>query len=229
MATVAGLLATMGVLGLIGGLVLLIWRPRWAPRQPVVAVIGGSLAVMLLAGAIDPTRAPPGPQPGGPAAAQAIPATAVGSPSRQSLDEAFTAAQAALFAAARPCDAALAKAAHTHGQYASYNVSMLAKQACFQAGLDIGQVVFSDPLPKSAQDDLNAAVQCFSLAYTAKSTAMEEAAGMLDSGDERPSNVAAFRSDLADAGQQHRACMEQYALAAMKNGFAKEIGAVDKD
>jgi hypothetical protein len=90
-------------------------------------------------------------------------------------------------------------------------------------------VTFAGPLPQAAQDDLNKAVQCLGLAYVAKSTAMEEAASLMDSDQQRPSKIAEFRANLADAGAQHQACLEQYAAAAAAHGFAKQLGWVKQD
>jgi hypothetical protein len=222
-------LATCGAL--VTGVVALVRPIRWVSTRPrAFGLVAAGLVTFGVVGAIAPPPsaadlgvAKPAP------AVSAAPAPATPSPpSRDVIDASFSATQSALLAAAKPCDAAMTKAAHTRGQYASYNVSVETKQICRQASIDIGHVRFADPAPSAAQDDLNKAVDCFALAYGLKSVAMEKAAALMD-GDQRPSKVAEFRDTLSYAGEQHRACMEQYAAAAAAHGFAKQIGWTDRD
>jgi len=196
---------------------------------PLIDLAGGDSRP---SGALIPVQHGPSAQPGAaPAAAPASPPTqrpAAPAADRAAIAASFAATQSALFAAAKLCDQVLGEAARTHGQYASYNISVRAKAVCAKAGFDIRRVVFGDPLPEGAQSDLNAAVQCLSLAYMSKSIAMEVAIRIED-GDQRPSQVAEFRSDLTLAGQRHQECLEQYAIAAAKHGFAHQTGLTDRD
>jgi len=171
-----------------------------------------------------PSAAPASPPASQPTQRPAAPPAA----DRAAIDASFTATQSALFAAAKPCDDVLNDAARTHGQYASYNVSVRAKAVCAKAGFDLKRITFAEPVPADARADLDAAVQCLSLAYMAKSIAMDVAIRIED-GDQRPSQVAEFRSDLTLAGQRHHECLEQYAIAAAKHGFAHQTGLTDRD
>ncbi len=235
MQFLVALMVLAGFVGFLVGVIALIQPTRWvSSRGRAAGLVTAALVVIALAAAAEP---PPAAETSHPAAATppASAAPAVGAqrvasrgPSQAAIDAGFTTTQTALFAAAKPCDAAMAKAAKTHGQYASYNVSVAAEQVCRQAAIDIGNAHFGDPVPATAQDDLNKAVDCFAMAYGLRAGAMEQAAALMD-GDQRPSKVAAFRDTLRYAGEQHQACLEQYATAAAAHGFAKQIGWTDKD
>lgn len=225
------LLALAAFVALVMGVIALVQPNRWVASRPrAFGLVAGALVMFCVVDAVAP---PPSAadvrllEPSHAVNAAAASATPP-APSRGLIDASFTAAQSALLEAAKPCDAATKKAAATHGQYASYNVSVAAEQVCRKAAIDIGNVRFADPVPSAAQDDLNKAVDCFATAYGLRAGAMEQAAALMD-GDQRPSKVAAFRDTLSYAGEQHRACLQQYAIAAGAHGFAKQFGWADND
>ena len=133
----------------------------------------------------------------------------------------FLATQATLLATFAPCDEMMDRAAKARGQYASYNAAVAAKDTCWQTMQALNSVRFADPLPQDLKDPLNAAIDCFGVAYAGRYNLMNQGATIMN-GDMRPSAVAEFRSDLAAAVEKSQECRMQYLTAAASHGFADE-------
>lgn len=121
-----------------------------------------------------------------------------------------------------PCDAAVATAARTHGQYASYVVSRQAAARCRQAMSDLLDLHFPPEIAADHGDALNAGVRCMGMAYGERASAMEAAAVIMD-GDARPSKVSSVRGELSEAAARVNECAQQYARAAHVAGYDKEV------
>lgn len=146
----------------------------------------GVIAASVLAGMVAAPFAPhPPPSKAAPASASGQPANASAAavepkpkpetPITGDVKASFLKTQTHLFETVKPCDQALAKARKVHGQYASYNISTIAHQACLQAAIDLNDLHFEDPLPADARDDLDKALNCFGLAYSGEAGAMDDA------------------------------------------------------
>ena len=205
-------------------------------RKHAVGVIVASVLAGMVAAPLSPHPPPPQAAPasasGQPANASAAAAEAKPKPEKPTdadIAASFLKTQKAMFDAIKPCDQAMTKATRTHGRYASYNVSVAAGNVCSHTAQTLYDLQFADPVPKVALEDLNKAVQCFSLAYRERASAMEEAVKLFDNDDMRPSKIAEFRGDLSDAYAQSKDCEHQFALGAAAGGLSDQVGKGFKD
>jgi hypothetical protein len=215
LALVVGVAAIFALTGLIWPNKIL--KTRWRSG----ALLAASLAAMAAIGQAMPPDTSAAPASASPAAPAARPPAI---PSREAIRASFLAMQKAMLDAVKPCDAALTKASRTKAVYASYVASRNAQAACRQAGLDVHDNHFADPIPKAAAQDLNAAVDCLGLSYIARSTAMADAAKLMDAAYQRPSDIANFREALRQAIADSRACERQFVRAADQHGFSDLVG-----
>lgn len=123
-----------------------------------------------------------------------------------------------------PCDEGLLKVAKVNGRYAAYNAAVRAQRACRQASMALHDLKFGAPLPGPAQTDMNAALQCFEMAYGQRAGAMELGARIMDANDTRPSKLGEYQASTADAIQRTKECALQYAQAAQRHGLADAAG-----
>lgn len=139
---------------------------------------------------------------------------------REAVVVSFQTTQDELLRVSGPCDEGLLKVAKVSGRYAAYNAAVRAQRACRQASMAMGDLKFGAPLPSPAQRDMNAALQCFEMAYGQRADAMELGAKIMDANDTRPSKLGEYQASTADAIQRTKECALQYAQAAQKHGLA---------
>lgn len=221
MQTFLGLLGLVGLVALGVGAIAICKPNKWLKQrwQGGVVAAAGVIAILIV-GSAAPPPAPATPSPAAGAKREG-PSKPKG-PSAADIKASFSTTQAAVFAAAKPCDEAIAKASRTRSIQASYEISRAAEALCRQAGLDIDNAHFSDLGSSDAEDGLNKAVDCIGLSYIARSTAMGDAAKLMD-GDQRPSQIAAFREEMSQAMSDFQQCEVQYLAAADKYGFGDLI------
>ena len=142
-------------------------------------------------------------------------------PASPEVKASFLATQATLLATFAPCDEMMDRAAKARGQYASYNAAVAAKAACWQTMQALNSVRFADPLPQDLKDPLNAAIDCFGVAYAGRYNLMNQGATIMN-GDMRPSAVAEFRTELTETAAETAQCRMQYLTAAANHGLADE-------
>ena len=188
---------------------------RGGGRRPILigagCVLGGVVVLTAVGSTLPKTVSDPAERAGGPPGPDAA---AVAS---------FAATRRKLPILMSPCDRAIERAASIRGRSTGYAAAVKAEALCNQSSSELLGLSHGPALNDQARTTLDKAVHCYGFAYGQRAGAMAHATKIIDNQDLRPSEVAAFRSELADAIARSRECGDQYAAAELRYGFEEPV------